>query len=110
LQPWLLKFISFLLALPDEMEEKFEQNLKDTYLKSDDMTTLKSDRFSNMLHLHMYGETFEERLKREPLPDKLFAAEQLLIETNLPVGNIAAILKISKEVVIAIQIRLTNKD
>lgn len=106
----LLKFITFLMVLPSDMEEKIEQHIKELYLKSDDMTTLKSDRFANMLCLAVYGETLEEHANRKMIAAKTKSAEKLLRQTDFSVKQIADILDISMETVISIQSRLTNDD
>jgi len=105
----LLKFIDLILELPDNLERKFIEEVISTFTKTKDMQTLKSDEFSNQLHVALYGETFQERLDRVLIAEKTESVEKLLKETNLTVESIAEILKLSKETVIAIKSKFDKK-
>ncbi len=102
----LLKFIDLILVLPVDLEQQFVQEVISTFIKTKDMETLKSDYFSNQLHLALYGETFEERLNREMITEKVSAVEGLLQKTDLSLESIAKILKLSVETVIAIKSKM----
>ena len=78
-------------------------------VKTDDMQTLKSYYFSDQLHLALYGESFQDRLKRELIAQKTKATEKLLRETDLTTDQIAKIQELSKETVIAIQSRMDKE-
>ena len=63
----LLKFIYLILVLPEELELKFKNEITAKHIKSKDMKyePIETDmKFSNQLHLALYGETYDERQER----------------------------------------------
>ena len=63
----LLRFIHLILVLPKELELKFKSEITAKHIKSKDMKyePIETDmKFSNQLHLALYGETYDERQER----------------------------------------------
>jgi len=85
----LLRFIDFILILPRKLEIKFEKEIIGKYIKPQDMTPRKSDRFANELCLAMYGETLAERIKKESIIEKTLIVQNLLRLEQLSVKQIA---------------------
>ena len=83
----LLRFIDLILVLPRELEQKFEQEIIEKYIKPIDMEPTKSQiRFANKIHLALYGETIEEKAKREErdkaILEKSLVIKKIILKTN----------------------------
>lgn len=99
----LLRFIDLILKLPKDLEEKFEAEIIETYIKQEKMVRRKSDRFANQLHLALYGETMQEKIKKESIVEKTLIAQKLLLLKKLSIDQIADAINESKEFVLKIQ-------
>lgn len=76
----LLRFIDLILILPKDLESKFENEIIEKYIKSENMEPTKSQiKFANRIHLALYGETIEEKAKREER-DKAILEKTLIIK------------------------------
>lgn len=85
----LLRFIDLILKLPEKLEIKFEQEIIQTYIKSKDMVLRQSERFANQLHLALYGESLEDKIKKETIMEKTLIVRNLLLLETLTVTQIA---------------------
>ena len=63
------------------------------------MTTRRSERFANQIHLALYGETFEERVKKEKIMEKTFIVQKLVKLNILSVSQIAEVVNESEDFV-----------
>lgn len=75
---YLLRFIDFVLRLPAKLSLKFDEEILQTYLNPKKMTTRKSQKFANQIHLALYGETFDDKSKREKIMEKTFIVQNLI--------------------------------
>lgn len=99
----LLRFIDLILQLPEELEMKFEQEIINSYIKSESMVARKSEKFANQLHIALYGESLEEKRKKE----KILIAKNLLMLEKLTIGQIALVINESEEFVEKIKQNMT---
>ncbi len=101
----LFRFMNFVLLLPNNLELKFEREVFEEYIKPKDMTqpTKSSIRFLNNMYLALYGETLEERAKREEREkaalEKISIVNKLIKNTDLSDEEIAEICNISVDLV-----------
>ncbi len=109
----LLKFIDLILYLPVNLEKKFIEEIIQEYIKTDHMYILKSDEFSNQLHLALYGESWSERAKRikqeeeeRYLIEKTTAIQKMLKSKKLSLNEISEIMDVSVDIVQEIQNKL----
>jgi len=77
------------LILPNKLEIKFEKEIIEQYIKSKGMVTKKSDRFAKQLCIAMYGETLEEKIKKENIIEKTLIVQNLLRISKLSTNQIA---------------------
>jgi len=70
------------------------------------MVSKKSERFANQLHLAMYGETLEERVKRESIIEKTIIARNLLQLKKITIKQIADAINESIDFVEKIKLRI----
>jgi len=101
----LLRFVDMILRLPAEMEMKFEQEIIETYIKPKGMVTKRSERFSNQLHIALYGESIDSKLQKE----KISIIENLLSLDKLTVKQIALAVNESVDFVEKTQKDLSEK-
>ena len=101
----LLRFIYLILVLPEDLELKFEDEITAKHIKKpSDMKfkPIKTDmRFSNKLHLAMYGETYDEKQKRV----KTSIIKKLFIETDWSDQKIANIVDATVEFVNEVRVK-----
>lgn len=102
----LLKFIDLILYLPVDLEKQFIEEVIQEFVKIDNMQTLKSQEFSNQLHLALYGESWEEkeaRIKKEQeeryLMEKAITIQKMLDSKKLSVNEIAKFMDVSVSIV-----------
>ena len=102
----LLKFIDLILYLPVDLEKQFIEEVIQEFVKTDNMQTLKSQEFSNQLHLALYGESWEEkeaRIKKEEeeryLIEKAMAIQKMLKSKKLSINEIAKIMNVSVNII-----------
>jgi len=102
----LLKFIYLILYLPIELEKVFVKETIQEFVKNRDMQTLKSQEFSNQLHLALYGESWEAREARikkieeeKYLIERTITIQKMLKSKKLSVSEIAKMVNVSKEFV-----------
>ena len=86
---YLLRFIDFVLKLPSKLSLEFDKEIFQTYLNSEKMTTRKSQRFANQIHLALYGETFDDKMKKEKIIEKTFIVQKLINMNVLNINQIA---------------------
>lgn len=101
----LLRFVDLILRLPAELEMKFEQEIIETYIKPKGMVTKRSERFSNQLHIALYGESIESKLQKE----KVSIIENLLSLDKLTIKQIALAVNESQDFVKKVQKDLAEK-
>lgn len=87
----LLRFIDLTLRLPKKLEEKFEKEIIETYIKPEGMITKKSDRFANQLYLALYGESMDERINKEKIMEKTLIVQKLLALDKISLEQIASV-------------------
>lgn len=85
----LLRFIDLILKLPEKLELKFEKEIIQTYIKSDEMVQRKSERFANQLHIALYGESLDDKIKKETIMEKTLIVRNLLLMNKLTTKQIA---------------------
>lgn len=71
----LLKFIDFILYLPEDLEKQFAQETIQEFIKPKDMQTSHSREFSNQLHLALYGETMDEFIAKTEKKLKIYKSK-----------------------------------
>ena len=133
----LLKFIFFILRLPNNLEIQFINDVNNTFEKSENMYKLKDRFLSEHIHSLVYGESLEqyrqkiaeetEKLKEEKreVEEKARKAEEearkaeeearkaeeinrkaieiMLVQTSLSITEIASMIGVSEEIVLAIR-------
>ena len=119
----LLKFIFFILRLPNNLEIQFINDVNNTFEKSENMYKLKDRFLSEHIHSLVYGESLEqyrqkiaeetEKLKEEKreVEEKARKAEEInrkaieimLVQTSLSITEIASMIGVSEEIVLAIR-------
>jgi len=92
------------MILPSDLEEKFQETIALTYLNTKDMYPTPSQiNFINKMHFALYGETFEEKVKREERDksavEKTISIQKLIKSTDLTDEKIAEIFNTTKEIV-----------
>lgn len=99
----LLRFIDLLLQLPKKLELQFEKEIIETYIKSEGMVTKKSDRFANQICLALYGESIDEKIKKEKVMEKTLIIQNLIELNKLSVKQIALVVNETEEFVLKIK-------
>jgi len=102
---YLLRFIDFVLKLPSKLSLQFDKEILHTYLNPEKMNTRKSQKFANQIHLALYGETFDDKLKKE----KIFIVQNLLNLKTMGIKQIAKIVNESTEFVKRVKKNLDSK-
>lgn len=102
---YLLRFIDFVLKLPSNLALQFDREILQTYLNPEKMTTRKSQKFANQIHFALYGETFEDKIKK----DKILIVENLIKMNVLNVNQIAEAVNESIDFVTRIKENLKDK-
>lgn len=100
----LLRFINFIVTLPENLELKFQEEIISEFLKSKDMIYSEAQvSFINKIHLALYGETLEDKVKREESQkaalEKTIIIQNMIIELKLDDKKIAQITKTPIEIV-----------
>jgi len=92
----LLKFIDFILILPSELEQKFQNEIMSKYIEPKDMKLTESQiEFANKVHIALYGETIKEKAVREETEkfviEKTISIQKLIRSSDLSDNKIAEI-------------------
>jgi len=92
----LLRFIDFILVLPRELEQKFQKEIIDTYIKPKEMNLTEAQiEFANKVHVALYGETIKEKVVREETEkfviEKTISIQKLIRNSDLSNSKIAEI-------------------
>ncbi|MGB1205077.1 MAG: hypothetical protein ACPG5B_05490 [Chitinophagales bacterium] len=102
----LLKFIFFILRLPNDLEKQFIHDVDSTFKKSENMYKLKDRFLSEHIHLLVYGESLEQyrqKIDKKVEEANRKAIEIMLTQTGLSIAEIASMIDVSQETVLAIQ-------
>lgn len=104
----LLRFIDLILILPKEQELLFEEEVISKYIKSANMSPTESQiRFANKIHLALYGETIEEKAKREEREkatfEKTLIIQKIMKESDWSNEKISNLFEIPIDIVIKIR-------
>ena len=132
-----MKFIFFILRLPNNLEIQFINDVNNTFEKSENMYKLKDRFLSEHIHSLVYGESLEQyrekiaeetaRLKEEKreVEEKARKAEEevrkaeetkrkaieiMLVQTSLSIAQIASMIDVSEEIVLKIQKKIKSKS